>query len=119
MNYLLICLLVSFATSTFASQFVFPNMYSKYAIVQGTGVKYEEAKKDAMSGIPKGWEVDPANSPTVGCTKWQKGSVVNVKLDEAYQCNTSISGNKVIYSVSVVPTDDPKERAIYLERIKK
>jgi hypothetical protein len=93
-----------------AAGVVYRSAYSKETVLQGIGNTRDEAARDALCSIPSGWELDPGNSPAWDCLVRQ--SPRSDKRDIDGLCSSEFAGNKIVFSVPLVPKD-LKEREVY------
>lgn len=82
-----------------AGQMIYENMYSDYTLVQGEGKTIEQARKDALAALPKGWILDDENSPTIECTK------TDAVLADGTKCDGKVAGNKLRITIPVMEAD--------------
>lgn len=85
-------LFVFLSSNVFAGQIVYQNLYGQHTLVQGQGKSKAAAESDAIKFIPKGYQKDPNNSPTVNC--------LNSKLLETGVC--SEKSDLVLFTIPVV-----------------
>ena len=88
-----------FPLPTSAGQFTYPNMYSEFALVQGTGLTTDQAVKDAESAMPPGYrrELKKSGGQTIGCT----ASETLLRTTKGDRCDTNILGNRVVITFAV------------------
>lgn len=82
-----------------AGQMIYENMYSDYTLVQGEGKTVEQARKDALASLPKGWVLDDENSPTIECTK------TDAVLADGTKCDGKIADNKLRITIPVIEAE--------------
>lgn len=101
------------AEAALAGSVIYRSGYSTETVLQGRGKTLNEAARDALCSIPKGWELDPGNSPAFSCTMAQELPSKSLDLDG--RCSSAISGNQITFTIPLIPTD-LKERETYYVR---
>jgi hypothetical protein len=94
---LLVTALTTLSTAS-AGQVIYENMYSGYNLIQGEGKTVDQAKKDALSALPKGWKIDDENSPVIECTR--TGGV----LANGTKCDDQVAGNQLRVTIPMIQT---------------